>query len=68
MNTSEIQKMSTSERLQSMEILWDAICHDSEAPPSPEWHGAVLADRKRLIESGEAIFVSLEAARERLRG
>lgn len=68
MNTFEIQQMSTSDRLQSMEILWDALCHDTEEPPSPEWHGAVLADRKKLIESGEATFMSLEAARERLRG
>jgi hypothetical protein len=68
MNTSEIQQMSPSERLQSMEILWDAICHDSEEPPSPVWHGAVLADRKRLIESGEAAFLSLEDVRERLKG
>ena len=68
MSSAEIEKMSTSERLRSMEALWDALCHDSEEPQSPDWHRDVLADRKRLIESGEARFVSIEDARERLKG
>lgn len=66
MSTVEIQKMSTSERLRAMEALWDALCHESEEPQSPEWHRGVLAERKRLIDSGEAKFVSIEEARKRL--
>jgi len=51
-----------------MEALWEALCHESEEPQSPEWHAEVLAGRKRRIESGEAKFVSIEEARERLLG
>lgn len=68
MIAAEIQKMSNPERLRTMEALWDALCHDSEQPQSPEWHCAVLADRKRRIESGDAKFLSIEAARDRLQG
>ena len=50
----EVQQMSTSERLRAMETLWDSLCHDSEELESPVWHGEILADRKRRIESGEA--------------
>ena len=60
--------MSTSERLRAMEALWDALCHDSEEPQSPDWHRDVLSERKKRIESGEAKFLSIEEARERLQG
>lgn len=68
MSTTDIQKMSTPERLRAMETLWDALCHESELPQSPEWHREVLSNRRRRIESGEARFVSIEEARERLQG
>lgn len=66
MGIAEISKMSNRERLQSMEALWDAICQDSEGLQTPEWHGRVLGERKQRLESGEAKFVSIEEARERL--
>lgn len=68
MSAADLQKMSTAERLQAMEALWDALCHEPEEPKSPEWHRGVLAERKRRIQSGEAKFVSIEEARERLHG
>lgn len=68
MSVAEIQKMSNPERLRTMEALWDALCHDSEQPQSPEWHRAVLAERRERIKSGEANFLSIGAARERLLG
>jgi hypothetical protein len=51
-----------------MEALWDALCHDSEEPPSPTWHEDVLTERRNRIESGTARFLSIEEARERLLG
>jgi hypothetical protein len=68
MSTADILKMSTSERLRTMEALWEVLCHESQEQKSPEWHRAVLAERKRRIESGDAEFVSIEEARERLQG
>lgn len=68
MSVAEIQKMSNSERLRAMEALWDALCHDSEDLPSPEWHRGVLAERRERIESGEAKFLSIAEAKERLLG
>lgn len=62
----EIQQMSTSERLRAMETLWGLLCHDSEELESPVWHGEILADRKRRIEFGEASFLSIEEAKEKL--
>lgn len=68
MSVIEIQKMSNPERLRTMEALWDAICHESEKPLSPKWHGEILAARNLRLETGDAKFVSIEEARERLQG
>ncbi len=56
-----------AERLQAMEQLWDALCREPEAVPSPGWHGEVLADRKTRAERGEARFLTLEQLRARVR-
>jgi putative addiction module component (TIGR02574 family) len=63
MNTLEIKKMSTTERLQTMEALWDSLVNDEVELESPEWHGDILKERKRKIESGKAEFISLEKLR-----
>lgn len=67
MSIAEIEKMTTAERLKAMESLWDALCHDDKEPESPDWHGAVLDERRKKIESGEAKFLTIEEARGRLR-
>ena len=50
-----------------MEALWDALCRDPSPPDSPEWHKEVLADRRRKIESGSAVFLSVDEVEQRLR-
>ena len=60
MDTSEIKKMSTTERLRAMEELWDALCHEEKEIESPAWHGEILENRRKKIEKGEAEFITLE--------
>ncbi len=60
MITSEIKKMSTIERLQAMEELWDALCQEEKEIKSPEWHREIIVERKKKIENGEAKFISIE--------
>jgi len=55
--------MSNVERLQCMEILWDSLIEDESAVVSPEWHGSVLAERKKKIENGQADYISLDELR-----
>jgi hypothetical protein len=56
---TEIEKMSTIERLQAMKKLWDSLCNKEEIE-SPEWHKDILQERKKKIEKGEAAYISLE--------
>jgi putative addiction module component (TIGR02574 family) len=60
MNTIEIRKMSTIERLQAMEALWDSLLYEESEIESPEWHRDILEERKRKIENDKAEFISLE--------
>ena len=60
MNTVDIKKMSTIERLQIMEALWDSLLYEDTEIESPEWHRDILDERKGEIESGNTKFISLE--------
>jgi hypothetical protein len=66
MSIAEIRKMTTPERLMAMEALWDVLCHEESPPESPAWHGGVLQERRRKIESGEGRFLSMEEVEQRL--
>ncbi|MDQ8196426.1 addiction module protein [Coraliomargarita sp. SDUM461004] len=66
MSIQEIERMNTDERLQTMEALWDALCHEKNQPESPAWHSEILASRKQKIASGSAKFFSLDEASAKL--
>lgn len=67
MTITDIKKMSTIERLQAMEELWDALCHEDQEIESPAWHGDILEDRKKKIETGKAEFISIKDLKESVR-
>ena len=60
MKQSDIKQMSTSEKLQTMEFLWDTLRYDNVELSSPAWHEDVLSERSKKIKSGEAKFISLD--------
>ena len=67
MTVAEIKEMSKIERLQAMETLWDSFCDEADELESPEWHKDVLAERKAMIDSGEAKLISLEELKDRVK-
>ena len=67
MSIAEILEMTPQERLTAMEQLWDAICHDKSEPESPDWHKPILQSRKKMMESSEAQYLTLDQLRERYR-
>ncbi len=56
----EIKNMSTSERLQTMEFIWDSLIYDGSKIESPDWHKTILTERKKKIERGTAEFISIK--------
>ncbi len=65
--SSELERMSVTERLKAMEQLWDSLDRYGDEIPSPDWHQDVLADRKARAQRGEAKFLTLAQLRSRLR-
>ena len=63
----EVSRLSKSEQLQAMELLWASLSKKPEEIESPEWHGEVLAARKAKADAGEAQFFSVQQLKERLR-
>ncbi|MBE6397064.1 MAG: acyl-protein synthetase [Lentisphaerae bacterium] len=55
--------MTATEKVQAMELLWDALTAAGNGYESPEWHAAVLEERERRIASGEASFMSMEESK-----
>ncbi len=62
---SDIKKMSVSERLQTIEALWDSL-RSEDSVDSCAWHGDVLRARKAKVEAGEGVFLSISELRTRL--
>lgn len=59
MNIADFKKMSTTERLQAMEALWDSLLYEDGEIESPKWHEEILEDRKTTIANGKAKYISL---------
>ena len=62
---SDIKQMSVSERLQTIEILWDSLRSD-DSVDSCAWHGDVLRARRAKVEAGDGVFLSMSELRTRL--
>ena len=61
-----IDRMSSDERIKTMEYLWAAMTAAAEPEP-PAWHGDILAERRRRVAAGEEKFMPLDESRRRLR-
>jgi hypothetical protein len=59
--------MTTPDKLRLMEALWQDLSADDSQVISPDWHGEVLAERDRLIASGEEKPLDWEIAKKQLR-
>lgn len=65
--TVDPREVTTPDKLRLMEALWQNLSMTAEEIVSPQWHGEVLAERDRLIESGEETFIDWETAKKQLR-
>ncbi|HTG43664.1 MAG TPA: addiction module protein [Verrucomicrobiae bacterium] len=61
-----IERMTPVEQMKTMELLWRALSRTPTGIDSPAWHGVVVSERLRKIESGEAEFLTVEEVKRRL--
>ena len=62
----QISRMSSSERVEVMELLWESFAKEGIDYPSPDWHGKVLAERSEIIDSGKATWFTVDELQARL--
>ena len=65
--TLPLHEMSLHSKMELMEALWDDLSRSPEKLESPDWHEAVLQERRQRIQSGEETFSDWAAAREEIR-
>lgn len=59
MQQSDINKMTPSEKLQTMEFLWDSLVESKTPIESPQWHQTVISERQEKIKNGTATFIPI---------
>jgi hypothetical protein len=67
MTTTDLQEMTTPDKLRLMEALWQDLSRADSEVDSPEWHRQVLAERDRLTDSGKEAFIDWDTAKKQLR-
>lgn len=64
--TLQLKKMSTEEKIQTMEIIWDDLCKNADKLSSPLWHRDVLQVREERIKQGDDKFVDWENSKRHI--
>ena len=59
--------MSTEEKIQTMETIWDDLCIKADSMPSPSWHKKILQEREDGIKKGDDEFVDWSNAKKNIR-
>ncbi len=59
-----IKKMTTEEKIKTMETIWDDLCKKAESIPSPLWHKKILRERENRIQNGEEEFIDWNSAKK----
>lgn len=62
-----LDKMSLADKIQTMETLWDDLCHHVQDVAVPEWHYEVLATREQDLVEGRECVTDWEAAKGKIR-
>lgn len=62
----QLEQMSIEDKIRTMEYLWDDLCRRAEVS-SPQWHNEILLERERDVLAGNAKFIDLDVAKEKIR-
>ena len=60
MLSANIKEMSIKRRLMLIEEIWDSLSNEETEIKSPDWHEDIIKERKNLIKSGKAEYISIK--------
>ncbi len=61
-----LEKMTTEDKIKTMETIWDDLCKRADSISSPSWHEKVLLDREEGIKNGNNEFVDWDKAKKNI--
>jgi len=64
---ADIEQLSISEQLETMELLWESISSQPDKVSSPDWHADILKARENKVNSAEEEYLTLKELKEKLR-
>ena len=67
MELHELTQLSTQDRLQAMELLWQSFSEQQIDDLIPAWHQQVLNDRMARMQAGVEKTTPWQTAKDRLR-
>ena len=59
--------MTTAEKLQTMDALWESLCLKIDELTSPSWHAEIIADREKKIDEGKEKIHDWNTAKTHIR-
>ncbi len=59
-----LEKMTISEKIDTMEIIWNSLCRDENTITSPFWHGEILAQREDSAKDED--FLDWECSKKQI--
>ena len=65
--TLPLDRMTVDEKLRTMETIWQDLCRNEAAVPSPLWHRDVLEAREARVRDGREQVIDWEQAKRELR-
>ena len=60
-----LNKMSVSEKLEAISLIWDSLSSNPDDIPVPDWQRVELEQRLRRLDSGETTVSTWEEAEKR---
>ena len=64
--TLPLEKMSTEDKIRTMEIIWDDLSNKGENIPSPSWHKEILMKRESVIVAGKEKFIDWSETKKQI--
>lgn len=62
-----LDTMSIEEKIETMEIIWDDLCHRAKSIKSPPWHENILNKREENIKNDVEEFMDWETAKKNIK-
>lgn len=64
--TLPLDKMSTEDKIRTMETIWEDLSKKGESIPSPSWHKDILMKRENAIGNGKEEFIDWSEAKKEI--